>query len=218
MSPEQARAEVDQQDERTDVFGLGAVLYEIVTGQPPYPRHLEGEELLAAARGGDYTPPEDALRGAAVSAPILRIIRKALARERALRHGSVAELRSEVQRFLRGGLHLPQQDYAPGTRIVVEGEAEEAAFIIVRGECVAYRTTGGQRLVLRRMGPGDVFGEMAVLSRLPRTATVEAVDAVTALVLTRSVLEEGLGADSWVGSLVRKLADRFRELDQRLRT
>jgi eukaryotic-like serine/threonine-protein kinase len=215
MAPEQARAAVEEQDERTDVFGLGAMLYEIVTGLPPYPRHLEGQALLDAVRRGDFRPPEEAVPAGMVSAPILRTVRKALARERADRHASVAELKAEVQRFLRGGLALPQRDFAPGTRIVTEGEPGEAAFIIVRGSCVAYRMADGERRVLRRMGPGDVFGEMAVLSRLPRTATVEAVDDVTALVLTRSVLDEGLGPDSWVGALVRALAARFRELDQR---
>ena len=36
MSPEQARGQIDQLDKRTDVFALGAILCEILTGQPPY--------------------------------------------------------------------------------------------------------------------------------------------------------------------------------------
>ena len=45
MSPEQARGEIEELDEQSDVFALGAILCEILTGQPPYlgsrPRILE---------------------------------------------------------------------------------------------------------------------------------------------------------------------------------
>jgi serine/threonine protein kinase len=215
MAPEQALGKTEDQDERTDVFALGSVLFEIVTGEAPYARASACGKGAEAAGEGAYTNPEEALGGVTVSGHILRVIKKALARAKVDRYASAAELKAEVQRFLRGGLHLPRRDFAPGTRIVVEGESGAAAYIVVRGHCVAYRTVGGEKRILRRMGPGDVFGEMAVLMALPRTATVEAEDAVTTIVVTASALEEGLGTDSWMGALVRALADRFRELDAR---
>src|SRR5262249_48005429 len=52
MAPEQARGKVDQLDERCDVFGLGAVLCVILTGQPPY-TGAGGQELLGKAQRAD---------------------------------------------------------------------------------------------------------------------------------------------------------------------
>ena len=68
------------------------------------------------------------------------------------------------------------------------------------------------------MGPGDVFGEMALLLDEPRAASVQAVDPVTLLVLDRATLSEGLGVEGWTGALVRALAQRFRDLEQRVRS
>jgi serine/threonine-protein kinase len=219
MAPEAARGLIGDCDERTDVFGLGALLYEIVTDRAPYP---DGpvDQILELAKRGAIRPPEAALGGAGVSKKLLRIVKKALDPDRQKRHASVVHLKQDVQAFLRGGLYLPRKGFPAGARVVVEGDVGDAAYIIVRGTCEAYKTIathdGMERRVLRTMGPGDVFGEMAVLSDVPRTATVEALEDVTALVITRAALEEGIGLDSWVGTLVKALARRFRELDEKL--
>jgi eukaryotic-like serine/threonine-protein kinase len=215
MSPEQASGRVEDCDHRSDVFGLGAILYQMVTGCPPYPSDLEDEELYEAVREGAYTPPE-MLCGASASKRLLNIVKKALSREREDRYPSAAAMKRDVQRFLRAGMHLPQRTFAAGTSIVVQGEPGDEAFIIMRGECVAYKTVNGERRVLRRMFTGDVFGELSVLSNVRRTATVLAVDAVTVLAVSRSVLEEGIGLDTWLGALIRALATRFNELDQQV--
>ena len=57
----------------------------------------------------------------------------------------------------------------PGTLIVCQGEPAEAAYIITSGTCEVYRAAGEERVVLRRLGPNDVFGETAVLTGEPRS-------------------------------------------------
>jgi len=51
MAPEQARGEIDLVDERSDVFGLGAILCEILTGQPAFTGRTSEETLRKAVRG-----------------------------------------------------------------------------------------------------------------------------------------------------------------------
>ena len=67
------------------------------------------------------------------------------------------------------------------------------------------------------MGPGDVFGEMALLLDEPRAASVEALERTSVMVLDKATMTEGLGFGGWTGTLVRALAQRFRNLEQHAR-
>jgi serine/threonine-protein kinase len=88
--------------------------------------------------------------------------------------------------------------------------------VIAEGRCRAFKIVDGGRAVLREMGPGEVFGETAVFSERPRTASVEAVDDVVVMVLTRRQFEQDLGLGFWIGRFVRALAERFVERDARV--
>ncbi len=217
MSPEQARGNPDEMDERTDVFGLGAILYQIVSGQVPYGRLNDPQQILARALAGQTVSIDDAMRQRPLAKRIRAIVTRAIAADPAERYPSVAELAEDVRRFLRGGLHLPSKTFAPGELILREGDAGDAAYMITGGECRAFRTVAGEVETLATMGVGDVFGEMALLLYEPRSASVVAVDEVTVLVVDRKTLEEGLEVDGWSGALVRALAHRFRDLEQQVR-
>jgi hypothetical protein len=213
MSPEQAMGARDRFDERTDVFGLGAVLYNILTGVPPF----DGEDVatcLDRATACVVTfPPGDPT--APLPIGLCRIVKRAMARDPNDRYQTVSELKKDVEMTLRG-FPLSAEIFAAGTRIVTEGEPGNCAYIIVRGTCLAYKTVDGQRVVLRELGPNTVFGETAVLSGGVRTATVEAVDEVLVKVVPRQLLEENLGLHTSFGLFVVALAERFKELDKRL--
>jgi eukaryotic-like serine/threonine-protein kinase len=220
MSPEQARGNPVEMDERSDVFGLGAVLYEIVSGKMPFGAFRDPEETIKKTSAGAVVPIDEALAasGVGVSKRLRDIVAKATAPDPEDRYQSVVELQRDVVAFLRGGLHLPRKLFQPGQIIIREGDIGDAAYMIVSGRCRAYRAVGDQQETLAIMGGGDVFGEMALLLDEPRAATVEAVDRVTVLVLGKSTMTEGLGLGGWTGALVRALAQRFRDLEHQVRS
>ena len=208
MSPEQASCK--RLDERTDVFGLGAILYALLTGTAPY----DGEDsavALAQAREAVIRFPQVS-QGLAPPPGLCEIARRAISSDAKDRQQSVLTLRGEVEAALEA-LPFSTQTFGPGTKIVVEGEPGECAYVVVRGTCVAYRAVDGERVVLRRLPPGSVFGEMAILSGGTRTATVEAEDEVVVSVVSRRLLEQNLGLGTPSGVFVVALAERFRELD-----
>lgn len=215
MAPEQAWGRTEDIDARTDVFGLGGVLYHLLTRGGPNCSPNAFEALQRAQRGRQDAPES---RGAWPALPpgLCRITMKALAKVPGERHQSVSELRDELEDFLHGGGWFDTRVFAPGALIVRQGDAADAAYIMTEGTCEVFKGTGAERVVLRRLGPGDVFGETAVLTGEPRTASVAAVDAVTVKVVTQDALERELGQKSWSGAFVRALAERFRDVDEQL--
>jgi CRP-like cAMP-binding protein len=80
---------------------------------------------------------------------------------------------------------IVEQSYAPGQEIVREGDTGVGAFIIRSGRCEVMQKRGSDQVRLGELGPGDFFGEMALLDEFPRSATVRAIEPTTCLGLTR---------------------------------
>jgi len=99
------------------------------------------------------------------------IIRKAMARDPDDRQQGIVELRQELVAFMRGG-SLPRRELDAGHEIVREGDVGEHAYIIVSGACEVTKTIEGKRQRLRTIGPGECFGETAIMTSEPRTASV----------------------------------------------
>ena len=212
MAPEQARRGLGGVDERADVYGLGAVLYEFLTGRPPFEPRGVLEDVVRVVENVVLDPLET---------PTLRqpppglaaIATRALAHDPDERYPDVPTLQAELEALMRGGGWFRERHFSPGTTIVREGEPGDAAYIVARGSCDVYKRSGERLVHLRRIGPGEVFGETAILTSGRRSASVVAVDEVTVLVVTRDSLERELDSRGWLGPLVRALAERFREAD-----
>ncbi len=218
MAPEQARGNPDMVDERADVFGLGALLFEVLSGQPPYGMDGDQNSILKRATAGRVLDIDTACGPIGVSRRIRAIAEKATCPDPDGRYASVRELQDAMRAFLHGGLHLPRKSFAPGELIVREGDRGDCAYMIVAGKCRAFRTVDGREETLSVMEPGEAFGEMALILFEPRAASVVAVDPVTVLVLDQATMNEGLGLSGWTGALVRALAQRFADLEQMVRS
>ena len=99
MSPEQALAQHDQVDELSDVWGLGAVLHEILTGRPPFVAPTAIEVVRKVMRD-DIRPVLQQAPGAPPE--LAAIAEKALQRQRSDRYGDARELGADVTAFLAG--------------------------------------------------------------------------------------------------------------------
>jgi serine/threonine-protein kinase len=94
MSPEQAFGHWDDVGPQSDIFGLGATLYHLLTGRPPY----SGSDALAAAKQGRFDGPRKA--SPSVPKPLEAICLKAMAKSPGERYASAEALAADVQKWL----------------------------------------------------------------------------------------------------------------------
>ena len=99
MAPEQAAGTPSEIGAWTDVYGLGAILYEVLTGRPPF-RGENPTETLRLAREVDPIPVR-VLR-AGVPRALETIALKCLEKDPARRYGSAASLAEDLHRFIEG--------------------------------------------------------------------------------------------------------------------
>ncbi|MFL5349089.1 MAG: protein kinase domain-containing protein [Hyalangium sp.] len=103
MSPEQARGE-QQLDARSDLFSLGVTFHELLTARRVFERDTELGVLLALM---DQPIPPPSAHRPDVPPALDRIVMKALERHREDRYANAAEMRADLEEFLRGTASIP---------------------------------------------------------------------------------------------------------------
>jgi eukaryotic-like serine/threonine-protein kinase len=101
MAPEQALGEVDRLDERCDVFGLGALLCQILTGKPPYVG-TDSTHILHKAVRADLGDAFARLDGCAADEELVALAKRCLAAEPADRPRDAGVLAAELTKYLEG--------------------------------------------------------------------------------------------------------------------
>ncbi len=245
MSPEQLTDK--PLTAQTDIYSLGVVLYELLTGRTPF----DGRTFAELARRiiAETPPPVETLRPD-VPPALSAVIARALAKDPADRYSNgmdlaadltaiygaldrpPAELSPQARFQLVRGLHFfndfsddelrevvdlcQWQRYAPGERIIREGNMEHAFHVVVSGDVAVSK--GGTRV--GTLGAGACFGEMGHLSRTTRTASIHARDDVITVVANAELMSRMSPStqvrfnQAFVQTLVERLASTTERLSK----
>jgi serine/threonine protein kinase len=97
MSPEQARAENDRLDHRTDIYGLGAILYWVITGRPPHDK-----DALLEIQKNRFAPPSQVRPTLRIPPELEAICLKAMSSAPEDRYQKSGEMAADLDNFIAG--------------------------------------------------------------------------------------------------------------------
>ena len=112
---------------------------------------------------------------------------------------------------------MPRREFAPQAVILREGTPADAAFVVLSGLVAVRRKdpASGIEFLLAELGPDQMFGEMGLLTKKPRTASVVAIEATTCAVLERPLFEAVMRSlPAFAMSITGALAERLDRANQ----
>jgi len=115
--------------------------------------------------------------------------------------------------------HGVARRYSKGSILINEGDESDSVYVILEGKVKVYLSDeNGKELILRIQGPGEYFGELAIIDSAPRSASVITVEPTRVSVVTRAEFEQCMRANDDVAvQLIRSLAARVRSLTENVR-
>jgi CRP/FNR family transcriptional regulator, cyclic AMP receptor protein len=113
-----------------------------------------------------------------------------------------------------------EKTYPKNAVVLTEGEAGDSLFMIQSGKVKVFiGDEDGREIILKILGPGSFFGEMSMIDKQPRSASVTTLETSTFLVLQHSAFEKCVEQAPRIAQMVmRVLAQRVREADRKIGT
>lgn len=106
---------------------------------------------------------------------------------------------------------LERKSFRDGDTIFREGEQGSSAFVVQSGEVAILRNVDGVNEELAVVGPGSIFGEMALIDDQPRMATAKVKGGATIMTITKLMYKEKLkDTDPFIRALLRILVETVR--------
>jgi CRP/FNR family transcriptional regulator, cyclic AMP receptor protein len=113
-----------------------------------------------------------------------------------------------------------EKNYPKNAVVLTEGETGDSLYMIQSGKVKVFiGDEDGREIILKILGPGDFFGEMSMIDKQPRSASVTTIEASMFLVLAHAGFERCVEEAPRIGTMVMQiLAQRVREADRKIGT
>ncbi len=215
MPPEQARGDLGALDERSDIYSLGAILYEMLALRQPF-EASSVYELLDHVLAGRFRPPrERSVAPWEIPRDLEAVALKAMSREPPRRYSRVHELQAEVEAYL-GGRRLSAAQYSPWdllvkwarrNRTAVTTGAAAVLFLLVATVLFVINLNEARdEAVRRRLGAEESERRAAASALEARARAVEAAASASNAKISQA--EATLRAEEW--NEARRLFDEAR--------
>jgi CRP/FNR family cyclic AMP-dependent transcriptional regulator len=114
--------------------------------------------------------------------------------------------------------HSAVRSFRKNTVVIQKGDESSTLYAVLEGRLkVSIADNEGKEVILNTLGPGDHFGELAILGEGPRTATVITLEDARLLTMSRSAFLDCLGKHPDIAlALIRHLADRVAQLTEQV--
>ena len=115
-------------------------------------------------------------------------------------------------------MEIPKGEiYQDGEYVVRQGDTGDCMYLVLSGELEVIRRSGGREFVIAMLGEGDFFGEMALVDRDIRSASVRAVGRAVLLKLDKETFLERVHEEPVLAyQLLVQMSKRLRDMDERL--